>query len=147
LSKVRPIAPEPGPVLQTVREAPWLALCPPDAHVVSARSVRQLRKLPWGTVVVIAVDQPFSRWRLGHLTRRAGITVDRELIVLPSAAHPVVVVDDVEPAVRHFLTSVATVPPGVTWAPAAIMISLASTMPWHWLGALAPGRVIVGRRQ
>jgi hypothetical protein len=59
-----------------------------------------------------------------------------------------VVIDDVEEAVRHFWTAVATVPPGlaITALPASVLLGVARSAPWRWTGAAAPARVVIGRR-
>ena len=86
--------------------------------------------------------------RLRSRARRAGIRIDRELIVLPTTASPIVVLDNSEAAVQHFWSSVAAVPPGVTWAgaPASLALLLARRAPWRLTAAVAPGRVMIGCR-
>ena len=93
-------------------------------------------------------QQPFSRRRLRRLARGLGVVVEREFVVLPSLGRPMVVIDDVEEAVRHFWTAVATVPPGLAFTalPASALLGLARIAPWRWTGAVAPGRVVIGRR-
>lgn len=130
-------------------EAPWRAFCP--ACVVELRDpdLKTLQDLRWGTPVVLLTDAPFSRPRLRRLARRAGICIDRELIAVPSTTSSLVLVDDDESAVRHFWASVATVPPGLTRssAPATLLLMLARILPWGLTGAVAPGRVLIGRRR
>jgi hypothetical protein len=67
--------------------------------------------------------------------------------VLPTLVRPMVVIDDTEPAVRHFWSSIATVPPGLvlTAVPASALLGVARHLPWRWTGAAAPGRVVIGR--
>lgn len=128
---------------------PWTLLCPENARQVGARDPWQaLSRLPAGTPVTVVDDRPLSRWRLRRLARRAGICIERELIVLPTCGRPIAVVDDVESAVHQFWCSLATVPPGLTATaiPAAVALRVARSLPWTWTGAMAPGRVIVGRR-
>ncbi|GAA2805968.1 hypothetical protein GCM10010522_24610 [Kribbella solani] len=74
--------------------------------------------------------------------------MERELVVLPTLAHPMIVMDDVEQAIRYFWTAVATVPPGLalTALPASAALGIARRTPWRWTGAIAPARVVIGRR-
>jgi hypothetical protein len=108
-----------------------------------------LRQLPTGTSVALISGTPWARFRLRRRAHRAGIRIDRELIVLPSTASPVVVLDNSETAVRHFWSTVAAVPPGVTWAnaPASLLLLLTRRLPWRLTGAIAPCRVMIGSRR
>lgn len=130
-------------------QAPWRALCPD--HVVELRDpdLLTLRRLPSGTAVALVSDALFGRARLRRRARLAGIRIERELIVVPDTRSPLVVVDDVESAVRHLWSSVAAVPPGLTWtaAPAGVALSLMQWMPWRLTGAVVPGRVLLGCRK
>lgn len=134
--------------LTAERTAPWLVLCPGAVVEVRGFDRAALAGLAPGTEVAVVVDGPFARRRLRRLAAEAGVTIDRELIVLPSTTHPVVVVDDVESAVQHLWRSVAAVPPGVcrTAPVASAALRLAGRAPWSWTGGLAPGRVLVGVR-
>src|SRR5215203_5055429 len=97
--------------------APWLVLCPVGTREVHVQhGWHAVRALPAGTPVVLVDSRAASRGRLRRIARRLPITVERELIVLPTAGHPVVVLDDTRDAVRHFWRSVAAVPPGVAAA-------------------------------
>ena len=129
--------------------SPWLQLCPPGTVEIDLRTgpVRAHQLSADGPVVL--VDQrPGSRRRLRRTARKLGVTLEREFVVLPTLGRPMVVVDDVEEAVRHFWTAVATVPPGLAFAvPASALLALARRTPWRWTGALAPARVVVGRRR
>lgn len=130
-------------------EAPWRALCPTPVVELRDPDRQTLRDLPCGTPVVLLTDVAFSRLRLRLLARRAGIRIDRELIAVPSTSASLVLVDDSKSAVRHFWAAVATVPPGLTRssAPATLLVTLARKLPWRLTGAVAPGRVLIGRRR
>jgi hypothetical protein len=132
-----------------LRLSPWRTLCP--SHVLEFRDpdVLSLQRLPSGTSVALVTDRWLSRSRLRRRARLAGVTIERELIVVPTTTSPVMVVDDERTAVRHFWGSVAAAPPGVTWAHAPLTAVLLGmrTLPWRWTGAVAPGRVLVGRRR
>ena len=110
---------------------------PVETHQLSA-------ELP----VVLMDHRPLSRRRLRRVARDLGVVLEREFVVLPTIGRPMVVIDDVETAVRHFWTAVATVPPGLafTAVPASALLGLARRAPWRWTGAIAPGRVVIGRR-
>ncbi|GAA3121624.1 hypothetical protein JOF29_006655 [Kribbella aluminosa] len=129
--------------------APWLQLCPPGTVGIDLRDgpVRADQLSSDGPVVL--VDQrPRSRHRLRRTAKELGVVLEREFVVLPTLDRPMVVVDDVEEAVRYFWTAVATVPPGFAFAvPASAALGLARRAPWRWTGALAPARVVVGRRR
>lgn len=109
--------------------------------------VATLRALPPGTPVCLVLDAPGSRWLLRALARRAGVTVDRELIVVPSTRSPLLVLDDAAEPVARLWHGVATVPPGIArgWWAATMALHAARRMPWQWTGAVLPGRVVIGR--
>lgn len=128
-------------------QAPWMLLCPPGTvQVPAARAPAVVPTYAPGTSVALTSDRPFNRGRLRRVAHRAGLSIERELLVLPSLDHPILVVDDVEPAVRHLWSSLATVPPGLvlTAVPAAAALRMARALPWSWTGAAAPGRVVLG---
>jgi hypothetical protein len=130
-------------------QAPWRALCPPRVLELHDPDLRSLRRLPSGTSVALVSNGPLSRRRVRRHARLAGISVHRELMVLPSTSSPIVVLDDTAEAVRHFWTGVAAVPPGVTWAhaPASLVLTAVRRLPWRLTSLLAPGRVLVGVRR
>ncbi len=129
--------------------SPWLQLCPPGTVEIDIRTGPVTAELLHPELPVVLIDQhPFSRRRLRRLARGLGVVVEREFVVLPSLGRPMVVIDDVEEAVRHFWTAVATVPPGLalTALPASALLGVARIAPWRWTGAGAPARVVIGRR-
>jgi hypothetical protein len=131
------------------RAAPWLVFCPVGTAEIHVRhGWRAVRGLPARTPVVLVDSRPASRGRLRRIARKLSITVERELIVLPTASNPIVVLDDTRDAVRHFWRSVAAVPPGLAAAslPATLLLRAALALPWTWTGAIAPGRVLLGTR-
>lgn len=137
--------PEPEHLSRT----PWRALCPPRTVELRDPDLPALQRLPSGTPVALLSDRVGSRDRLRRLARRAGVRIERELVVVPSTTSPIVTLDDTEAAVRHFWTSVAAVPPGLTWtgAPATVALLAARHAPWRCTGAALPGRVLVGTRR
>jgi hypothetical protein len=130
-------------------KSPWLELCPPGTveHDIGSGPV-ETSQLPAELPVVLMDQRPFSRRRLRRVARDLGVVLEREFVVLPTIERPMVVIDDVEAAIRHFWTAVATVPPGLafTAVPASALLALAQRAPWRWTGAITPGRVVIGRR-
>ena len=131
------------------RVPPWAVLCENDAVLMAAPTRQALRAVPSGRQVALAVDRPLAGLWLHRLARRCDVVVERELIVVPTTANPIAVLDDEESAVRHFWRSVVAVPPGITRAalPATVVLAAARSLPWSWTGAMAPGRVVIGRRR
>jgi hypothetical protein len=129
-------------------QAPWRALCPGRVLELREPTLCTLTGLPAGTDVALLSDSHLETARLRRRAVKAGIRIDRELIVVPSITSPLVVLDDVESAVRHFWSAVAAVPPGLTWAsaPASAALVVARLLPWRFTGILSPGRVLVGSR-
>jgi hypothetical protein len=130
--------------------SPWITLCPLGTLEIDTRTIDDsiADQLKPDLPVVLIDQRPFSRRRLRQLARELSIEIEREFIVLPTLGRPIVLIDDTEPAVRHFWTTIATVPPGlaVSAVPASALLSLARRLPWSWTGAAAPGRALVGRR-
>ena len=129
--------------------APWLQLCPPETTEIDIRSGLPAADRVSAEHPIVLLDQrPFSRRRLRRVARELGVLVEREFVVLPSVGRPMVIMDDTKEAVRHFWNAVATVPPGLalTALPASALLGLARLAPWRWTGAVAPGRVVIGRR-
>ena len=151
----RPAALSGTPGERPATPRPWAVLCPEgtvfiDVGEVGVRAaMTRLRSLPAGIPVALNEDHALSRLRLRLLARGAGVRVQRELVVLPRCADPVVVLDDAEASVRRFWSGFAAVPPGVDRAvlPASLAVWLAARMPWSWTGAVAPGRLVLGRRR
>jgi hypothetical protein len=131
--------------------SPWMTLCPLGTLEIDARTIDDSTadELKPDLPVVLVDQRPFSRRRLRRLARQLSIEIEREFVVLPTLRRPIVLIDDTEPAVRHFWTAIATVPPGLAFSavPASALLSLARRLPWGWTGAAAPGRALVGRRQ
>lgn len=130
-------------------KSPWLQLCPPGTVELDIRSGPvEAPHLSAGLPVVLMDQRPFSRRRLRRVARDLGIMLEREFVVLPTIDRPMVIIDDVQAAIRHFWTTMATVPPGLvlTALPASALLSLARRAPWRWTGAIVPGRVAIGRR-
>jgi hypothetical protein len=129
--------------------SPWMTLCPLGTLEIDTRTTDDVADQLKPDLPVVLIDQrPFSRRRLRRLARELSIEIEREFIVLPTLGRPIVAIDDTASAVRHFWTTIATVPPGlaISAVPASALLSLARRLPWSWTGAAAPGRALVGRR-
>lgn len=116
----------------------------------AARAIcRRLAALPPGTAVVLVDDLPGSRRRTRRLAARAGVTVEREYAVLPRLASAVLVVEDTPATVSWATRTLLAVPPGTTRLAGPLDLAVRVLRRWAppWLlGALAPGRVLLGRR-
>ena len=125
---------------------PWLALGAPDVLQLRRPHGRAVRKLPSGSRVCLVEDRFPSRLRLRRVARSNRLQVERELVVLPSIRHPLVLLDDDEATVGRFWGSVATVPPGLGASAFAVqaLLRVCRALPWRWTGALAPGRAVIG---
>lgn len=103
-----------------------------------------------GRQVVLLADRPGARHRLRSRARRLGLSITAEYVVIPSLHSALVVAQD-EPAVLGWAwRSTVTVPPGVTWASLLVdlLVRLGSTGTVRGrLGALVPGRVLLGVQQ
>jgi hypothetical protein len=130
-------------------EAPWRVFGEQDVLEIRDPRRGDLRRLPAGTAVRLVVDRPGARRRVRRVMRRAGLVVERELIAVPSTGRPVALIDDHPDAVRTFWWSVVTPPPGLCrgWLAATLLIGLGRRLPWTWTGAVAPGRVVLGRKR
>lgn len=133
--------------LSSLSAAPWRALGPGGMVELRRPVLAQLLLLRSCTTVCLLEDRPLARLRLRRLARRTGLVLQRELIAVPTARHPLALVDDDADAVRHFWSAVATVPPGLARAalPVAASLALARRLPWGWTGAMLPGRVVIGK--
>jgi hypothetical protein len=129
---------------------PWAVLCAEGTVTVPLRRARHvLPRLAPGTPVALVADRPLARRPLQRVAAQHGVRVGRELVALPSASHPLVLLDDDARSVARLWASVAAVPPAPGWvtAPATVVLALAARLPWQWTGAFAPGRVLIGERR
>lgn len=91
---------------------------------------------------------PAGGRRLRESARRAGLTVERELLAIPSAEQPMLVLDDDPDALAWLCRSVLTVPPGTTWPAPLVDVALrllARPGPRRLLGWALPGRAVLVR--
>jgi hypothetical protein len=134
----------------------WLVVSPPGAVRVEVRrsaaarrhALRSVLALPAGTPVVLHTPAPGAIRRCRAFAARAGIVAEREFLAFPSAAAPGCLVEDARPAIVIFARSILIAPPGAALAGAieAVLGVLRAVRPWRAIRALAPGRVVIGRR-
>lgn len=124
-----------------------------DAVVVDRRdhaAQAAAAALPRGAQVVLTDDRPGSRGRLRRRVQRLGLSIEREYVVLPSARRAAFIVEDHPTTLTWLWRNLATVPPGVARTSLvvdALVLLVARAHLVGRLGALAPGRVVVARRQ
>jgi hypothetical protein len=134
----------------------WRVASPPGAVEVpvprSAKRTRSLahsiRELPAGTPVVVLAPAPGAARRSRAFAARAGVQLEREYLAFPSAAAPGFLIEDAPATVRAFLDAFLVAPPRPVLSTAidAVLGLLRAVRPWRLVRALAPGRVVVGRR-
>jgi hypothetical protein len=134
----------------------WLVVSPPGAVSVDVRrwaparrrALGHVRALPAGTPVVLRTPAPGAIRRCRAFASRAGIAAEREYLAFPSASAPGCLVEDARPAIIVFLRNILVAPPGAALGGAleAVLVVLRAVRPWRLIRALAPGRVVVGRR-
>lgn len=131
----------------------WRLVVPPDSLVVDLRSqprrsLRAVRDLPTGRSVAIFNSGIASRRRCRNFARRAGVELTREFLALPSARRPAFLVQDSENVVAYFFGRVLPVPPGGPLLSLAVdglsRLTVALSL-WPVIGALYPGRLMLGR--
>lgn len=109
---------------------------------------RAIRALPAGAPVVLRASAPGANRRCKRLAVETGLEFERAYLAFPSAGMPAYLVEDAPASVRVFTDSVLVTPPGTPLSTAieACLSILRGLGGWRVVRALAPGRVIVGRR-
>ena len=109
----------------------------------------RIAELPSGSRVVLVDDRPGGRIRLRRKAARLGLQVSSEYVVLPSWRRPAFVVEDHTTTLAWLMTTLATVPPGVSrgslFAEAAVRAGR-HRLVLALVGVLVPGRVVIARR-
>jgi hypothetical protein len=115
----------------------------------SRRVARLVRELPVGTPIVVLASAPGAVRRSRAFAARAGVQRERAYLAFPSAAAPGVLVEDAPATVRAFVDAFLVAPPRPVLAKAidAGLGLLRAVSPCWLVRALAPGRVVIGRRQ
>lgn len=131
----------------------WRLLAPADAVVVDVargprgrrRAVTVVRRLDAGSAVALRG----TRGALARVARDAGVDVRRELIPLPSLAHPLYLVEDDAASAHHLISQLLAVPPGISRLAgpldAAMRVSSRAAR-WRWVRRLFPWRIALGVR-
>jgi hypothetical protein len=134
----------------------WTAVSPPGAVRVELQRARakrravtqRVRGLEPGTHVVVSASAPRALARCRTFAAEAGVELEREYLAFPSAAAPAYLVEDAPWSVGVFVKDVLVAPPRSALAlPIEAALRLLRVLsPWRLIGAVAPGRVVVGRR-
>ena len=100
------------------------------------------------TPLALCASGPFARRRVRRAADRAGITLEREYLALPSARSPAFLVEDRSVAIDYFRARILTPPPGMArWSGLAeLAVRGTRFIPRSILSWLAPGRVAIGRQ-
>jgi len=112
------------------------------------RSLTAIRGEAAGTRVGLSASAPRAAARCRAFASAAGLELEREYLAFPTAAAPAYLVEDAPAPVRLFITNVLAVPPRTRFSvPMEIGLHLLRAFKsWRLVRALAPGRVVVGRR-
>jgi hypothetical protein len=104
--------------------------------------------LPTGTPIVLSAVAPGAIGRCRSFAAKTGIEVDGEYLAFPTASAPAYLVEDAPAAVRVFVKTMLVAPPRGFFTPVieAGVALLRTLSPWRLIRAIAPGRVVVGRR-
>lgn len=105
-------------------------------------------QLASGTPVVLVTPAPFAGSRSRRVAAQARIGVERAYLALPNADAPAYLVEN-RPAAFGVFVEAMPVPPGsgIRSAVRGLMLSAVRAFrPRRLVGALAAGRVVVGRR-
>jgi hypothetical protein len=107
-----------------------------------------VRELPLGTPVVLLASAPGASWRCRAFASRAGLELERGYLAFPSAAAPGYLVEDAPATIRAFIDAFLVAPPvaRLSMAVDAGVALVRALSPWRAVRALAPGRVVVGKR-
>ena len=134
----------------------WLVVSPPGAVRVDLRrwganhrdAMRAVGDLPAGTPVVLSAVAPGAIGRCRSFAAETGIEVEGEYLAFPTASAPAYLVEDAPATVRVFVKTMLVAPPRGLFAPVieAAVALLRALSPWRLIRAVAPGRVVVGRR-
>jgi hypothetical protein len=135
----------------------WRALTPDGAvHVELAHSRASRRSalaavgaLAPGSSVVVSSSAPRAAARCRAFASAAGLELERAYLAFPTATAPAYLVEDAPASLRLFTTNVLAAPPRTRFSlPIEVGVALLRALKsWRLVRALAPGRVVVGRRR
>jgi len=125
---------------------------PSDVHAAT-----RVRAMPSGTTVALADRRPGGRGRLRRAAGRLEVRIDAEYLVLPTWRMGTFVVSDDPDAVRWLVETFVTTPPRVALGHAladgaarlgrrAADSRTGAAAVQRLLGALVPGRLVIGTR-
>jgi hypothetical protein len=110
---------------------------------------RAIRALPPGTPVVVAAS-PLGALRRKRFASKAGLALEHEYLVFPSARAPAYMVEDARGPIRFFLAGVLVTPPRTrtrfSTPIGAVLFLLRAFKPWRLVRVAAPGRLLVATR-
>ena len=134
----------------------WLVVGPAGAVAVDlSRSATErldaqsIRALPPATPVVLRASAPGAIRRCRRFAAEAGIELEREYLAFPSVASPAYLVEDAPATIDVFVQTALVTPPRTPFStPIEACVGLVRALrPWRLIRRIAPGRVVVGRRQ
>jgi hypothetical protein len=107
-----------------------------------------VRGLPPGAAVVLRASAPGATARCRRFAAQTGLRVEREYLAFPSAGAPAYLVEDAPASVDAFVEKVLVAPPRMPFSTALeVCLSILRAVGARLLmRAVAPGRVVVGRR-
>ena len=138
-------------------EARWKLLNPDGATVLTVplgplerrALLRQAKAVDPGAPFVIEAAGPGAKWRAERFARRAGLTVERRYLPLPTLGRALYRVEDSGAARRYFADTLLMAPPTMGRFRLAIDLALPllrALARSRALGIVVPGRILVGRR-
>lgn len=116
------------------------------ARRVAAKRI--VRGLPSGAPVVLRASAPAATARCRRFAAQTGLHVEREYLAFPSAGAPAYLVEDAPASVDAFVERILVTPPRMPFSSAVdVCLSILRVIgPRLLIRAVAPGRVVVGRR-
>jgi hypothetical protein len=126
----------------------WRVVAPAGAVRLDVDLRGRTSPAPARGAVALCASGPFARWRVRRAAARAGVALEREYLALPSAGSPAFLVEDAPGPIDYFRVRILTAPPGTSrlGAAADLAVQAVQHAPRRLVGALAPGRVAIGRR-
>jgi hypothetical protein len=136
----------------------WRAVAPEDSVRIDVprsregrrRARRRIEEVAPGTPIVLVGQSVGARRRCRRLARLTGVQLTREYVPVPSARSAAYLVEDAPGPWRYVWSAVVTIPPGSpirAVATEALIRASRHLARWNVLGAVAPGRVAIGRRR
>jgi hypothetical protein len=121
------------------------------------QDVERVRAVPAGATVALADRRPGGRRRLRRAAERLGVHVDAEYLVLPTWRLAAFVVSDDPDALKWLVETFLSTPPRIarghalaegatTLARRVVQSRIGVEAVRRLLGAVAPGRLVIGTR-